>query len=200
MQLDKQETSSPNFIHPSASGIGPAADSWSMSPELDRNGAHLAPVLTVSQFVASRFVPEHVAAKTTPGRRHYHAILKHIMPPAEVDRVFCTDVSASDSRLKNDPAWPYLGDIPLLQVHPNHVQELISAAIRKGYSAQTIKHIRNVVRVIFTHAMKDNLFFGENPASQVSVPEMNRRESHSLSLTQMLQLLERMQYPEREIA
>lgn len=203
MQLDKQPTRSQETIRSAEGSPGSAEDNWNRPLQLDHsnaNGANSAAILTVAQFVASRFVPEHVAAKTMPGRRHYHAILKYIMPPAEVDRMFSTDDSAPDSRLKNDPAWPYLGDILLGDVSSDHVQQLISAAIRKGYSPQTIKHIRNVVRVVFTHAMKGNVFFGENPASQVSVPEMNRKESHSLSLSHVLQLLERMQYPEREIA
>ena len=202
MQSDEPQNRPLELVRNPESSVD-AGGSWS-SPASGNHGsngaADPAAGLTVAWFVAARFVPQHVASKTTPGRRHYHAILKHVMPPVDVDRIFSTDDSGSDSRLKEDPAWPYLGNLPLNQVHSDHVQTLVSAAIRKGYSAQTIKHIRNVVRVIFTHAMKDNLYSGENPASQVPVPEMNRRESHALSLNQMVQLLERMQYPEREIA
>jgi integrase len=203
MQPDKQPTRSQETIRSEEGALGAAGDPWNRFLKADRsdaNGPHSAATLTVAQFVASRFVPEHVAAKTTPGRRHYHAILKYIVPPAEVDRMFSTDDSAPDSRLKNDPAWPYVGDVLLDNVSSDHVQQIISAAVRKGYSAQTITHIRNVIRVIFTHAAKVNVFFGDNPANGVSVPEMHRRESHSLSLDQMLQLLKRMQYPEREVA
>jgi integrase len=156
--------------------------------------------LTVLAFVATRFVPEHIATKTNAGRRHYQAILKHVLEPAEVNRIFATGNSVSKAKLNENPNWPYLSHISLNQVTSEHVQQLISAAICKRYSAQTIKHIRNVIRAIFSHAMKEHCFTGENPAASILLPGMNRRESHALSLAQTTQLLERMHYPEREVA
>ena len=35
--------------------------------------------MTFLEFVKTRFVPEHVASKGPAGKRHYHAILKHIL-------------------------------------------------------------------------------------------------------------------------
>ncbi len=46
---------------------------------------------------------------------------------------------------------------------------------------QTVTHIRNVVSAIFSHARKGNYFHGLNPASQVAVPGMSRKEAHMLS-------------------
>jgi integrase len=156
--------------------------------------------LTVMEFVEAKFVPEHIATKTTAGRRHYQAILKHVLEPAEVDRIFATSRSESKAKLSKIPNWPYLSQVALVHVTAQHVQQLISAAIRKRYSAQTITHIRNVIRAIFSHAIKGHCFMGENPAASVLLPDMTRRESHSLGLAQTVQLLEHMQYPELEIA
>ena len=156
--------------------------------------------LTVGEFVATRFVPEYVITKTSSGRRHYQAILKHIVAPSYVERIFTGGDLANDSKLKDDPVWPYLGWIPLSTVDADHVQHLVSAATQKGYSAQTVKHIRNVVRTIYSYAINAGCYAGENPASRVSIPAMNRRAAHSLSFPQILQLLDRMQYPERELA
>jgi len=64
---------------------------------------------------------------------------------------------------------------------------------------QTVTHIRNVVSAIFSHARKANYFHGLNPASQVAVPGMSRKEAHMLSLPQLKTVLERMRYPEREM-
>ena len=159
------------------------------------------PAITVSEFVETRFVPQHVFSKTTSGRRHYQAILKHILLPAEVDRIFAvTQRRALKAKLIDNPEWPYLGHHPMASVTSDLLQQLISAAEQKGYSAQTVKHIRNVIRAIFSHAIGDGSFVGENPAVSVSIPEMNRREARSLSLAQTSQLLKRMHYPEREIA
>jgi integrase len=161
---------------------------------------HDSGLMTVMAFVVNNFLPEHVATKTTAGRRHYQAILKHVLRPAEVDLIFAASQSPSRSKLSEIPNWPYLGQVPLAYVTAEHVQQLISAAIRRRYSAQTIKHIRNVIQAIFSHASKERCFVGENPAASVLLPTMVRRELHTLSLVQMVQLLERMHYPEREIS
>src|SRR5260370_20223857 len=44
--------------------------------------------MTVAHFVATRFLPDHIAIKTSPGRRHYQAILKHVLTPEEVETIF----------------------------------------------------------------------------------------------------------------
>jgi hypothetical protein len=95
--------------------------------------------------------------------------------------------------------WPYISDVRLREASPEHVQRLITAALNGGYSSQTIRHIRNVVGAIFSHALRTRHFTGDNPAALVVLPGMKRRESHCLTLEQTLKVLELMQYPEREV-
>ncbi len=155
--------------------------------------------MTVAQFVAARFLPDHIAIKTSPGRRHYQAILKHVLTPEEVEMIFGTPVDGSRTKLHPKPEWPYISDVKLHEANPEHVQRLIAAAVEGGYSSQTIRHIRNVVGAVFSHALRTRHFAGDNPASLVTLPGMKRRESHALSLEQTLKVLELMQYPEREV-
>ncbi len=155
--------------------------------------------MTISDFVEKMFVPDHVAIKGLAGRTHYRAILKHVLTPEEVQRVFKLDVEKSRARLKAIPDWPYLSQLGLADTRPEHVERLMLAAKDRGYSIQTVTHIRNVVSAIFSHARKVNHFMGLNPASQVAVPGMSRKEAHSLSLPQLKSVLELMRYPEREM-
>ena len=156
--------------------------------------------LTVAQFVAARFLPDHIAIKTSPGRRHYQAILKHVLTPEEVETIFGVS-SEGSSRAKMLPKsdWPYISAVKLRETSPEHVQRLVGAAVNGGYSSQTIRHIRNVVGAIFSHALRTRHFTGDNPAALVVLPGMKRRESHALTLEQTLKVLELMQYPEREV-
>ena len=156
--------------------------------------------MTVAQFVAARFLPDHVAIKTSPGKRHYQAILKHVLTPEEVELIFGVSTEGI-SRAKMQPKadWPYISEVRLREACPEHVQRLITAALNGGYSSQTIRHIRNVVGAIFSHALRTRHFTGDNPAALVVLPGMKRRESHALSLEQTLKVLELMQYPEREV-
>jgi len=145
-------------------------------------------------------VPEYVRVKSPPGRTHYRAIMKHVLKPEQVDCIFQLDVTAPNRKLKTVPNWPYLGDMQLCDVQPGDVQRLISAAVARGYSVQTITHIRSVVSVIYSHAKRRHLFTGDNPASLVTLPGMTRKEARTLTRAQMSDLLGAMQYPEREMA
>lgn len=159
----------------------------------------LSESITVTDFVATCFVPDHIAEKTIPGQRHYQAILKHVLAPVDVERAFGAVLEASRTRLEPRPEWPYLGDIPLCDVKPEHVQNIITTAGRAGYSTQTIRHIRNVIGAIFTHATKLHLARGMNPAADIAMPGMVRRESHFLTLAEVVRVLQLMHYPEREV-
>ena len=163
---------------------------------------HAAPQygMTIADFVRSVFVPEHVAMKGLAGRNHYRAILKHVLTPEEADRAFEIAPENSKTKLKAVPDWPYLGDLRLCDTRPDDVRQLISAALARGYSTQTVSHIRNVVSAIFAHARKKQWFPGENPASVVAVPEITRKEAHALTLAQVEKVLRAMHYPEKEMA
>jgi integrase len=155
--------------------------------------------MTIADFVETVFVPEHVATKKLAGRTHYQAILKHVLTPEEVDRIFQVDREKRKAKLKAVPNWPYLSDVRLCDARPDHVQGLISAALAHRYSTQTVTHIRNVVSAIFEHARKKQWLTGDNPAGAVMLPGMTRKEAHTLTLAQANQVLGAMQYPEKEM-
>jgi integrase len=155
--------------------------------------------MTVSEFVERKFVPEHVALKKVPGQIHYQAILRHVLTPEEVDRAFHVVPKGSRKLLKPIPDWPYLSTVRLCDVHPEHVHRLTSAALARGYSVQTVKHIRNVVSAVFSHAKRELCFMGENPAALIKLPELHRKQAHALSLDQAKEALKAMQYPEKEL-
>ena len=176
------------------------------SREALRNGDSSFPLpvvsgrwMTIADFVEYMFVPEHVAMKKLSGRTHYQAILKHVLTPEEVDRMFQVDAETSKTKLSAVPNWPYLSNVRLRDARPEDVQRLISAALAHGYSTQTVTHIRNVISAIFAHAQKKQWFTGENPASLVTLPGMTRKEAHSLTLAQAKEVLQVMHYPEKEM-
>jgi len=73
------------------------------------------------------------------------------------------------------PSWPYLDDVRFCDMSTDHVRKIISAALDKGYSSQTVKHIRNVIGTVISHAAERRYFSGYNPAFQVPLPPMIRR-------------------------
>jgi integrase len=181
--------------------IGPATGPERQTTERpDQHDRVPQSLTTIADFVENLFVPEHVATKGLSGRTHFQAILKHVLPPEEVDRMFHVDTQKSTARLTAVPDWPYLGKVRLCDTRPDDVQRLISAALDRGYSTQTVTHIRNVVSAIFEHAKKKQWFAGDNPALKATLPVMTRKGAHALTLAEAKEVLGAMQYPEKEMA
>jgi site-specific recombinase XerD len=158
------------------------------------------PGYTVEAFVGMKFIPQHVERKSFAGRTHYRAILKHILRPDTVDRLFSESSIEAKSRMKAVPDWPYLDGIRLCELTSHHVRGLIDAASTLGYSNQTVKHIKNVLGMIVSHAKRETLFAGENPVFSVKLPPVARTKTRALTIVQAKAMLGMMQSPEREIA
>ena len=176
----------------------------SNSPTIPDSSHFLPPVqihvdteISLVTFIERRFIPDHVQLKSAAGRAHYHAILKHVLRPETVDRLFKPYIRTVRTRLQTLPDWPYLDGLFLGELTSDHVSRLVASATRRGYSPQTVKHIKNVVSAILSHAQREGLIIGRNPASAVELPPMARRKSHHLSLAQAKSLLNSTRDPQR---
>lgn len=156
--------------------------------------------MTVAEFIERRFVPEHVASMSSAGHDYFHAILKHVLGPEQVDTAFRVGKGRSRAKLTVISGWPYLNSHRLSDVQSDHIQQIINAALDNGYSIQTVTHIRNVIRKVFSHACDTSCFHGENPATRVVLPHMARKQSHVLSSEQLRRAIRNMRYPEKDIA
>ena len=155
---------------------------------------------TFEVFVEMNFIPQHVERKSFAGRTHYRSILKHILRPETVDRLFEESLADVKTRMKAVPDWPYLDGIRLCELTRYHVRDLIGAASTQGYSTQTAKHIKNVLGMIITYAKREGFFVGDNPVIGISLPPVSRKRTHALTIVQAKAMLGMMQSPEREIA
>ena len=154
--------------------------------------------MTLAPFVETKFVPEHVQYKKPAGQTHYQMILKHVISPEAVSKIFDPEKSAK-MRLTAVQDWPYLDSVRLCDLRPEHIRRIVSAADNAGYSAQTVKHIKNVCFAIIAHAQKEGCFSGPNPASLVKLPKTMRSPAPGLSLEQARDILDLLQHPYREV-
>jgi hypothetical protein len=155
--------------------------------------------MTIGDFVKLKFIPEFVAKKKTAGRNHFRAILKHVMPPEHIVRLLPSQPRGVKAKLAFIPGWPYIDELPLSRVNGDVIQRLTSAVLERGYSIQTATHVRNVIRSIFSHAIREGFYFEPNPAACVVLPRIERKSGDSLSFTQLQAVLCTMGYPEREL-
>lgn len=175
-------------------------DELSVRPQKDQANPQSAPSINIGDFVERRFIPEHVAIKRLAGRSYFRTILNHVLPPEQVARAFAVGPENLNTKLKAIPDWPYLESVRLCEVTPEMIQHLTATALQHGYSIQTATHIRNVIRVIFSHAIRTGYYTGANPANFVTLPAMTRKEAHTLDLAQFKEVVQAMHYPEKEIA
>lgn len=157
------------------------------------------PTTSVKTFVENVFIPTHVELKSAAGRMHYHAMLKHILTPESVEKLFSPHTTHTRGRLKARMNWPYLDNVRLCDLNADRVRQLVSCATLEGYSPQTVKHIRNVIGTIIKHAKRERVFSRDNPFCDVELPTMTRREHHDLTMEQAKTILKLMKYPEREV-
>ena len=178
----------------------PAVDESGVRPQKMMSNPYSGSSTSIGEFVERRFIPEHVAIKRPAGRSYFRTILNHVLPPEQVARAFAVGPENPSNKLKAIPDWPYLQSVRMSDVSPEMIQHLTARALEQGYSIQTATHIRNVIRVIFSHAIRTGCYTGANPANRVTLPAMTRKEAHTLSLEQFNEVVQAMHYPEREIA
>jgi len=131
---------------------------------VDEQAVHPLSLITVGEFIQTRFKPDVVWAMKHAGQKHYNYILlKHVIPA--------------------------MGDMRLRVVDNDKVQTLVKMKIEEGYSVQTAIHIRNAISAVFRHAKLRRAYSGDNPARGVRMPEMSRKEAHALSFEMGKQLL-----------
>src|SRR5262249_17735002 len=67
-------------------------------------------------------------------------------------------------------------------------------------SGETALHIRNVISAVFRHAKLKRAYCGDNPVVGVRLPEMQRKEAHSLTFEQGKRVIAAIPSPAREMA
>ena len=158
--------------------------------------------IALAEFVERRFIPEYAMQRRAAGRAHIIAILKHILTPERVNSVSRVDGPrhAVTTSLTCIVGWPYMDEVPLSEITPEAVRELLAAALNRGYSPQTVNHIRNTIGLIFSHAILCGEHCGINPVAGVPPLAIVAKQAITLTLTELKRAMDLMRYPERHIA
>jgi len=84
---------------------------------------------------------------------------------------------ATYKRLLNAHILPAIGHLKLSKVQPNHLNKLYYTLSHErrdgkegGYAPKTIKHIHNIISIIYSTAMKWNVVL-DNPCDRVDIPK-----------------------------
>jgi hypothetical protein len=77
-----------------------------------------------------------------------------------------------------------LRNLRLKDATSGEVQKRVASLLTRGYSVQTVKHVRSTVSAIFTHAKQLGWHSVDNLAALVRLSEMVRKQSHALGFAQ----------------
>jgi integrase len=83
-----------------------------------------------------------------------------------------------------------IGAMRLRDVRREDLQRLVGLVRLRGYSTQSVRHVKTVASAIFTHAQKEDWLSDRNPAQFVELPEIVRATPHALSFQQVTDLLQ----------
>jgi integrase len=138
-------------------------------------------MITLADFVAQRFNPDHVWNLKPSGQAHYADMLScHILP--KLGRLRLRDITPIEiqSFLTRKRIEGYIST--------RRVGKTLKET-RRDFSAQTLRHMRNVLSAVFEHAKRLNMFAGENPALGASVPKGEAKERQALTGEEAMRLV-----------
>ena len=132
--------------------------------------------ITFRDFVEKHFIPNAFPTLKTPTRKRYQSTLNTHLLPAFGKQRLC--------------------DLQRLEIQTFVIQKYDT-----GLSWETANHLRNLLSKIYRTAKKWGYFAGDNPASDVDLPEKTPvREKHVLSQEQIPKLLALLREPFRTMA
>jgi len=97
----------------------------------------------------------------------------------------------NEKRLYEKWIEPTLGNIPLLNVAPNHLDTIMSNLKEKGRSARTVQYVLGIVRHTFNYARKQQYYpKPQNPEPNFDKPKVSNQRKRWLSHTEADTLLD----------
>lgn len=101
------------------------------------------------------------------------------LPQAKADR-------GEDALIREESIYklwikPVIGDKPMMEIAPVHLEKIKSNMKKKGKAARTAQYTLAIIRQVFNHAKRRDLFIGDNPVKKVKMPSEDNRRTRFLS-------------------
>jgi len=85
---------------------------------------------------------------------------------------------------------PVIGQIPLKEVSPFHLEKIKKNMSGAGMAPKTVMYALATIRQVFNFARRNSLFSGDHPVSKVSKPKFDNRRQRFLTHAEAERLLE----------
>jgi integrase len=76
---------------------------------------------------------------------------------------------------------PTIGDLPLKDISPFHLEKIKQHMNKKGRAPRTVMYSLAIIRQVFNYAFRNDLFNGDNPVSKVKKPKFDNKRLRFLT-------------------
>lgn len=87
---------------------------------------------------------------------------------------------------------PHLGDMPMKNIYPLHLEKVKKALLEKRKSPRTVQYVFATFRQVWNMARRDGLVSRESPTKQVKIPKVDNRRMRFLTHEEAEILLEKL--------
>jgi site-specific recombinase XerC len=173
---------------------------------LDRRNINPSSLMTVEDFVRTKFEPQVVWKKKPGGKKHYSYLLRKLIWSCQnCGRLLRSYPAPTGKKIKDKEycgcgaCQSLIANRRLCDVSQDEVERITAHLHRKGYGGQSVKHFRNCISAIFRHAKRLRLYPYENPARDVDLPEVRPTQRPTYTWEQCQLALRALPSPYREM-
>jgi len=137
---------------------------------------------------AERQERERQAKQTEKGRVAFKQVFEQYLPAQKAERKNPKSWKMEESLFR---LWisPVIGDKPLPEVAPIHLEKIKSTMAKAGKAPRTIHYALTTIRQVFNFARRQRIFSGGNPVSEIKLPQLDNRRLRFLSKDEADKLL-----------
>ena len=89
---------------------------------------------------------------------------------------------------------PAIGNKAMIEIAPVCLEKIKSTMKKKGKAARSIQYALAIIRQVFNHAKRRDLFTGDNPVKKVKIPSEDNRRTRFLSRDEADALLKQIKF------
>jgi integrase len=94
---------------------------------------------------------------------------------------------------------PVVGQMPFKNIRPFHLERIKKNMADAGKAARSIQYALAVIRQVFNHAIKNQMFVGDNPATKVSKPRVDNKRVRFLTQDEADTLLDNLKNKSKQV-
>ncbi len=186
--------------------------------DVSRRSARPGTMMSVEQFVTSKFEPQVLWKKKPAGREHYAYCFSKLLNTCDScgKRIPKTEAGKPERKLSEKeqklekqrtcsctiPRPPAFARRRMCDVTTEHVEDVIRTMHDRGYSDQTLLHFVHAISAIFRHAKRLRMYGDENPAAGMGkeMGEVRHKKRPTYTWEQAQKVIARLRNPYRLMA